>query len=305
MCNVGRKTGRKALYERGFSSPNPLEDYNMRKNIGLALASAISLGVAGLGAASAADMAVKARPMVAPPIMVYNWTGCYVGGNVGGARADVRSDGVPNAVFVALNAPGAASVQATSIVKNTPSGFTAGGGVGCNYQTGIFVIGVEGDINYSDLGFSQIRGPFPTNTSTPHTWEEHFRSNWFATARARAGVVVAERSLLYVTGGAAFAEYNTFKALDFPGNVGFRYQGTTSDSKVGWVVGAGWEYAFTGNWSGKIEYLHMDFGNSSVLAFQNTPNSTNGVNHTFNFREDVVRVGLNYRFGSAAVVAKY
>jgi hypothetical protein len=60
----------------------------MRKNVGWALASVVSLGFAGLGSASAADMAVKAaRPMPAP-IVVYNWTGCYIGGN---AAAGPRS----------------------------------------------------------------------------------------------------------------------------------------------------------------------------------------------------------------------
>jgi outer membrane immunogenic protein len=262
------------------------------------------LSLGAVGAASAADMAVKARPIA--PVPVFTWTGCYIGGNVGYTRGDISSSSLPNAALIA-NSPvgGPASVQATSYVTNHPDGVTAGGGVGCNWQTGAFVLGVEGDINYSDLSFSQLRGPFPTTGSTPHTWEESFRSNWFATARARAGVTFAERHLLYVTGGAAFAEFSAFKALDFPGFVGFRYAGSVSDNRVGWVVGAGWEYAFTNNWSAKVEYLHMDFGSSSVLALQNVVNPVNGLTHTFNFREDVVRVGLNYRWGPTAVVAKY
>jgi hypothetical protein len=78
------------------------------------------------------------------------------------------------------------------------------------------------------------------------------------------------------------------------------------DHRVGWVVGVGWEYAFNNNWSAKAEYLHMDFGSQSVLAFQNVPAPVFAINHTFNFREDVVRVGLNYRFGGAGpVVARY
>ena len=54
----------------------------MRKNFGWALASAVTLAVGGIGSASAADMAMKARPLPAPPVMTYNWTGCYIGGNV-------------------------------------------------------------------------------------------------------------------------------------------------------------------------------------------------------------------------------
>jgi outer membrane immunogenic protein len=266
------------------------------------LIAAAALVACGSVSAFAADMApryTKAAPLA--PVQVWSWTGCYIGGNAGYTRADVRSDAVANSIFAATN-PAAAvdAIQASSAVKNTPDGFTGGGGVGCNYQTGMFVVGVEGDINYSDLRFSQIRGPFPTPASIPHTWEENFRSNWFATARARGGVVIADRSLLYVTGGVAFAEYSWLKALDFPGAAGFRYQSTFNDSRVGWVVGAGWEYAFTNSWSAKVEYLHMDFGRTSA----NTPTppaaapAGTGFILSNNFREDVVRVGLNYRFGS-------
>ncbi|MDB5580222.1 MAG: Outer rane immunogenic protein [Bradyrhizobium sp.] len=275
------------------------------KKIALAVTAA---SVLLAGAASAADMAVKARraPMPAP---TFSWTGCYVGGNFGYARGDGRSDAAANPIFIATNpAAATAAVLAPSSVGVTPDGFTAGVGVGCNYQTGIFVLGAEGDINYSDLGTSQIRGPFPSGGFAPHTWEENFRSNWFATARARAGVVLAERHLLYVTGGAAFAEYSWLKALDFPGFAGFRYQGTFSDSRVGWVVGAGWEYAFNSNWSAKVEYLHMDFGSTSATTPTPPAAAPPGTGFVFshNFREDVVRVGLNYRFGLAGpVVAKY
>jgi opacity protein-like surface antigen len=276
------------------------------KKIALTVAAA---SVLLAGAASAADMAVKARR--APiPVPAFSWTGCYVGGNVGYTRGDVHSGAAANPIFIAVGpAAATAAVLAPSNVGVTPDGFTAGVGVGCNYQTGIFVLGVEGDINYSELGISQIRGPFPTGgVFAPHTWEENFRSNWFATARARAGVVLAERHLLYVTGGAAFAEYNWLKALDFPGFAGFRYQGTLSDSRVGWVVGAGWEYAFSNNWSAKVEYLHMDFGSTSATTPTPPAARPPGTGFIFshNFREDVVRVGLNYRFGLAGpVVAKY
>lgn len=274
------------------------------KKIALATAAVF---VVFTGVASAADMAVKARPA---PVPAFTWTGCYIGGNVGYARAEVNSDAAPNAIFAAVNPPAAvASVQATSNIKATPDGFTAGAGIGCNYQTGIFVLGAEGDINYSDLSFSQIRGPFPTAGGfAAHTWEESFRSNWFATVRGRAGLALGERHLLYVTGGAAFAEFNWFKAMDFPGFPGFRYQAGFDDSRVGWVVGAGWEWAFNNNWSAKVEYLHMDFGSTSAATPTPPAAAPPGVGLIFsnNFREDVVRVGLNYRFGSAgAVVARY
>lgn len=255
------------------------------------------------GTASAADLAVKARPA---PVPVFSWSGCYVGGNAGYSRAEVSSNGTPNPIFVGTAPAGrAATIAAASVTKVTPDGFTAGLGIGCNYQKGIFVIGAEGDINYTDLGAQQVRGPFANAAPVvPYTWEERFQSNWFATARARAGVVIAERGLLYATGGAAFAEFNWLKALDFPGFTGFRYQASGSDSRVGWVVGAGWEYAFNNNWSAKVEYLHMDFGNSSGIA-PTPPGPAAGpgagatISMSNNFREDVVRLGINYALVAA------
>ncbi|MBR1179689.1 porin family protein [Bradyrhizobium sp. KB893862 SZCCT0404] len=274
-------------------------------------AAAISVSVLMAGTASAADMAVKARSVPAP-VPAFSWGGCYVGGNAGYSRAEVRSDGTPNAIFTGTAPAGTAAIlTSASAAKVTPDGFTAGLGIGCNYQRGIFVIGAEGDINYSDLGAQQIRGPFANAAPVvPYTWEERFHSNWFATARARAGVVLAERSLLYVTGGAAFAEYNWLKALDFPGFAGFRYQASASESKLGWVVGAGWEYAFNNSWSAKVEYLHMDFGSSSGIAPTPPgpaagPGAGSAWSISNNFREDVVRLGVNYRFSGGAIVAKY
>jgi outer membrane immunogenic protein len=69
--------------------------------------------------------------------------------------------------------------------------------------------------------------------------------------------------------------------------------------KGGWTVGAGTEWAIGGPWSAKLEYLHIDFGSVSTMAT---------VFPTFNtsshVTDDIVRVGLNYRFGGP-VVAKY
>jgi len=268
---------------------------------------AIAAVVTGLltTASFAADMAVKARPV---PVPVFSWTGCYIGINAGYSRADVRSAGTYNAIYDAGSAGAAPTQAAQSIAKITPDSITIGAGAGCNYQAGMFVVGAEGDLNYTDLGAQQIRGPFAFPPLVPYIWEERFRSDWYATARARAGVVVAERGLLYVTGGAAFAHFSWYKALDQPPVVNARYQAGASDTKVGWVVGVGGEYAFDNNWSAKLEYLHMDFGSSSAI----TPTPlifAPGAAWTYknHFREDVVRVGINYRLGlgGAAVVAKY
>ena len=108
---------------------------DMIKKFGWALAAVVSIG--SLGSASAADMAVKARPMPMP-VPVYNWTGCYIGLSAGakGARAG-------DTVFIPAAAPAPAS--SLDLGKGEADTWLAGGQAGCNYQTGRWVFGVEAD----------------------------------------------------------------------------------------------------------------------------------------------------------------
>lgn len=234
----------------------------MRKNFGWALASVVSLGLAGLGSASAADMAVKAaRPMPAP-VMVYNWTGCYIGGNVGGLWVDTDW----------TTSTGADSGG------HTASGVTAGGQIGCNYQTGPWVFGVEGMFNWADADGSHVSPAGLTQTTN---------TNWLANVTARTGYAF-DRSLIYVKGGGAWIDQSNTATT-----VGGTLFDTGDHTRSGWTVGAGYEYAFAPNWSAKIEYNYMDFGNKSP-AF--CPAA--GACGTFNVDQtaQVALFGVNYRF---------
>lgn len=102
---------------------------------------------------------------------------------------------------------------------------------------------------------------------------------WFATFRGRAGVLAHPQTLLYATGGLAVGEFkytaqNTTSVQVFtPGLTGTTPLGaplvmagakaSSSDTRVGWTVGAGVERKFSPNWSGKLEYLYMDFGSKT------------------------------------------
>src|ERR1043166_8852467 len=97
-----------------------------------------------VGAVHAADIAVKA-PRPAP--IVYTLTGCYVGVNAGGAWG--RSD--RSARLSTIGNLNGQAVQDAQNYRFEPSGFTGGGQLGCNYQTGNFVFGVEGDVDYLGL----------------------------------------------------------------------------------------------------------------------------------------------------------
>ncbi len=249
--------------------------------------------------ALAADLPSR-LPVKAPdPIHVsFSWTGCYAGMTAGYGWANADYDGTPNTVLVAT-APAGSISDLQRAVGNTlkPSGFTGGVGAGCNWQTGGVVFGLETDFMYTDFHASTIRGTFPTTGSIPHTWEESMRSNYVGTVRGRLGVPVAPTHLLYITGGLSYGHFEFSKALDFPGTSGFRYEGSASQTKVGWTIGGGYEMVLTGAWTAKIDYLYIDLGHLSANAPQNGLSPTNAFTYKTHLTESLVRVGLNYKFG--------
>jgi outer membrane immunogenic protein len=165
------------------------------------------LGMAG--PASAADMRVKAPPPVAPPVMLYNWTGFYIGGHVGGAWVD-------HDVFDPLIGLG---------VSLDKSGFLGGGQVGFNYQPlgSNWVFGVEGDIAWVDIDNNHICPAVAFNCNHNH--------NWLATVTGRLGYAW-DTVFLYAKGGAAFVNH------EFTGPNAFGILVSESNTRTGWTVGA-------------------------------------------------------------------
>jgi len=208
---------------------------------------------------------VKAPPPPSPP---FSWTGVYLG--VNGAYSFGSSDWTD-------------SVSGGTSGDFRISGFAFGGTVGANYQIGHFVIGVEGDGDWTDAsGFgtftaaSLCAGGCLTN------------NNWLVTARGRVGYAF-DRILAYGTGGAAF------------GNVraNFSNDPATSATEAGWTIGAGVEVALATNWTVKAEYLFVDLGNGSCTAdcaMQNANGPPLVPNVAVKFNESMVRAGLNYKF---------
>jgi len=215
----------------------------------LLLASAGILAL-GLASASAADLPRRTMPAKAPvyvpPPAVYNWTGFYVGlnGGYGWGHSD-------------LSAPLSASLDT--------SGGLVGGTLGYNYQMGQFVLGAEGDGDWSGISGSTI--------CAATTCDIH--NNWLATVRGRVGYAF-DRFLPYVTGGAAFGNIKTSVAG----------VGDTDTTRTGWTAGGGLEVAISGPWTAKIEYLHVDLGDADTAV----PGATTS------FHTDLVRAGVNYRF---------
>jgi outer membrane immunogenic protein len=177
------------------------------------------------------------------------------------------------------------------------SGGLVGGTVGCNYQIGRhWVIGVEDDLSWTNKqGTANDIRPFDT-TGTSQTSER-----WLDTLRGRIGVAW-DRALFYGTGGVAFADTSVSVCAVTHGVCV-----SDAQTRTGWVVGAGIEYAVWRNLFVKLEYLHADFGTGRFLS---PPVAIAGVG-TFDSRDvsltdDIVRIGLNYRFNWAApLVTRY
>jgi opacity protein-like surface antigen len=240
-------------------------------------------------------------PLKAPPRVVYDWTGCSFGVTAGYGRSIAKLQSAPNediAAFARNNGATAAiaAQQAASVSSQRDDGIVAGGGVSCNVQFGKTVVGLETDISYTGFQSSTQRGPFAIAGPVAATWENSFRSNYLGTVRGRLGLVANAWSLLYVTGGLAYADLAYAAATDFPGFTGFRFEGAASRLKLGWTAGVGLEAALSGPWSAKMEYLYVDLGDRTVIGPQNAAASPFAWEHSARVSEHIVRVGLNYRF---------
>jgi outer membrane immunogenic protein len=267
----------------------------MKARFGWALASAMLAG--GIGSAYAADMAVKARPLP-PPVPVFSWTGCYIGGHVGAGWASQTGTSADPASDLAIGH------------IDTDAHALAGGQIGCNYQFNQFVLGIEGDGTWTDIhGSAFDANRFPNHVpvgSGGVTFTDNV--NWLATIRGRAGWAIAPQFLLYVTGGGAWGDVNYhtvdihFVGPAFPATFDF------SGNRSGWVAGAGGEWAFSANWIARLEYLHYELQGASATGIPRTGFPTELSTFTWStLKIDTVRAGLSYKFGGfgGPVVARY
>jgi outer membrane immunogenic protein len=287
----------------------------MKKHFGWAFASALVFG--SLGSAFAADMPMKALPMVAPaPVCL--WCGFYVGGDVGGFwdRQSATTNAFPAPGFGAP-AIGGAGIAGFGNLPTTHtlnrSGFAGGIYGGYNWQINQFVVGVEGDISGLDrqtaTSTQTVFASFPAVPTAAYTMTVSANNNWVATARARAGFA-AGPGLWYVTGGAAWTEAHYAAAAAGLIAPGINTTGQTaavawSDTRTGWVVGTGVEWMFQSHWTLRAEYLYHEFSGSSAVAplvglaagGGNTCVGQCGWNiNTSTQRLSIARVGVGYKF---------
>jgi outer membrane immunogenic protein len=247
----------------------------------------------GIGAASAADLSARyAKAPALAPVVTYNWTGCYIGGNVGGGWARTSQTQVGK-----VSGPFAGVVLNNDYGTGEGSNFIGGVQVGCDYQfAGNWVVGVQGMFDFGDINSRHNLTTFPANYSTDRTKE-------IFTGTARIGYLFAPSVLGYVKGGGAWARTDSSIFGTFPVNF---LSETASADRSGWTVGGGLEWMFAPGWSVFGEYNYMDFGRSNV-RYINGPlvvGDPDVVSTRLTVQQALV--GINYKFNlGGPVVAKY
>jgi outer membrane immunogenic protein len=218
----------------------------------VAFAGLVALAFA-VGSATAADLPPRYQQPYAPaPVYApaFNWTGFYIGINGGGGWGRSQWDGVD---------------------KFNVSGGLIGATIGYNWQINQFVLGAEGDIDWSG-----IRG----STTTACAPGCDTRNHWLSTVRGRLGYAFG-RVLPFVTAGLAVGDIKA-TVPGFPAG---------SSTTAGWTIGAGLEFGIVSNVSVKAEYLYVDLGN-----FNCGLNCGLAPNGSVSFNANVFRAGLNVHF---------
>lgn len=205
------------------------------------------VGALSTSTAFAADLGVVQQPAPAAYTSgAFDWSGFYAGANLGYGWAELEQGG---------------------FTLDDLNGALGGVQIGYNYDFGGFVLGLEGDVQISDVKYSEELGGATSEIGI----------DYFGTVRARAGLAV-DRFMPYVTGGVAWARGSVSGSAP-----GFSVEVT--DNFVGWTVGGGVEYAVTDNITVKGEYLYVDFGAADFDT---------GVD--INLTSHVVRAGVNFKF---------
>ncbi len=209
--------------------------------------------------AFAADAIVYNEPAPVAVVDTFSWTGGYIGLNAGYAGGKFKAN---------------ADVAGTNhYAKDTASGFLGGVQAGYNWQFDQMIVGIETDFQGTDL---KADARYSVNGAAG--FDAEAKISWFGTTRARLGYTPVDRFMVYATGGVAYGKIKASYG-DF----------SQSDTRVGYTVGAGAEYALTNNVTLKSEYLYTDLGKLKLDTDAGRIGEVKAPFHT-------VRVGVNYKF---------
>jgi outer membrane immunogenic protein len=277
-----------------------------------------------VGSAAAADLPMG-MPTKAPPMAAsFSWTGCYLGGYVGGGWnvrdgavfTDQGQNGLGAAGSIATppfqsysgGAVAARIVPPHSWNENLGDSVTGGGTLGCNWQPAgsPFVLGVEGEFGYLSLsGQSFDPGTVVSTQTIPDVLGSAKVGDWYGMVTGRLGYAV-DRVLFYVKGGAAFVptRASVVDSCQSTGCGNWLISTSGSNTASTWTVGGGIEWAFAQNWSVKGEYMFIGLGDNAgfqTCGSVTTPSGNTLAGGPFCFNDkfggiQTIKLGVNYRF---------
>ncbi|MGB8400877.1 outer membrane protein [Bradyrhizobium sp.] len=252
----------------------------------LSFATAAALVVTFASPAHAADLPLRAET---PFAARFNWTGCYLGGHLGGGFAHKNiTDPVQ---LVQDSFQGLGSTAGITTVSPSPTGVVIGGQIGCDYQfASSWVVGVEGAASGSTMKGSRTVG---LPLGNPDTASVRAKTDFLTGVTARLGYAF-DNVLLYAKGGAALAGDRYDVTGSFAGTP-FGFVGL--ENRIGWTAGGGVEWAFSRNWSASIEYDYYQFGHSTIAMSDPTNVLLGNVDVRQNIQ--VVKAGLNFHIWGA------
>jgi outer membrane immunogenic protein len=247
--------------------------------------SALAIGTA---AASAADLPAKTytKAPPPPPPPPFSWTGIYVGANIGGAWA---RNNWTDSLFL------------TNFNNNASNGvFIGGGQIGGNYQIGQFVIGGEWDFDWAG-NHNNATGVFIPGVGNIVVTNN---DRWITTVAARFGWAF-DHFLLYGKAGGGWIGNSNLTVTNLTTGVSincgtFTNFNNCGNNSGGWLVGVGGEYAFTPNWTVKLEYDYLGLGNRTFVIPPTAPFLHGDTFTSHNSNVQMVKIGVNYLFNWGA-----
>ncbi len=287
-----------AAHVTGFRTVRKINHYGVLtmfhlKKLTLAMTVVVGFAGATAGSLFAADLGDSGVSYKDEPMQSFSWTGFYFGGNAGyafsgeGDKTDLFRN--ENANLGPLDIGGIGELEADGGFVGLQAGY--------NMQRGRFVFGIEGDIQAGDINDDKNS---PNFSNVPAFFgEADTNVNFFGTIRGRLGFAM-DRTLLFVTGGYAFADVDyRLEATNRGGNpVGNTVTFDESDTRSGYVLGGGAEYALRDNLTIKLEYQYLDFDDETYKAQSfTTVGAPSGVFYDSKSELDLhtVKVGVNYK----------
>jgi len=231
----------------------------------------------------------------------YDWSGPYIGGSIGVAHSRTSfdastSDGFPGSYFTT---PDPEQIAGEADKSASQSRLSAGLFGGYGQQFDQLYLGIEAGVN--SLSFDESSSSAGIYESNPANFNNKIsvKADWQASLRARLGWA-EKRWLAYLTGGVAATKIRmdaTFSD-DFSGAGAFG-RNSDNETKLGWVIGLGGEYALNDSWTIRGEYLYADYGKADTTAVVTNPafpTLANDLKSSVDLKTQILSVGVSYRF---------